>query len=172
MDGWRMDGYGVAMTTDGQQTASADQQAAAEQQAGAGHRPRHAKQAQLLEEQVPAQGGPQPRDQTQTEPAPRRLASHPVVGFIPWILFWVIGSSATWETGTIAALIAAILVMALSVDLQPLVAWSTPTGPGQARRPFRLDLRRLKLLDVATVLFFAALVPQARSLQEREASGV
>jgi hypothetical protein len=157
------------MTTDGRQAASAEQQAAsagqqegsAGQQAGVSHRPRHAK-PQLLEDQVPAQGGPQPGGQTQAlaqaQPASRRLASHPVVGFIPWILFWVIGSSATWETGTIAALIAAVLVAALSMDLQPLVAWSTPAASGQVRPPFRLDLRRLKLLDVATVLFFAALV--------------
>lgn len=112
------------------------------------------------------------------EPPARRLASHPVVGFIPWILFWVIASPSTWETATIAALIAALLVMALSLDLQPLVAWSASSqarpgsGPasqsasesasGQdtaARRPSRLraEVGHLKLLDVATVVFFAAL---------------
>lgn len=69
--------------------------------------------------------------------AGRRLVSDPVVGFIPWILFWVIGGPSTWETATIAALLASILVLALSV------------GPG-------LGLSHLKLLDVATVLFFAA----------------
>jgi hypothetical protein len=86
---------------------------------------------------------------------PRSLASHPVVGFIPWIVFWVIAGPSTWETGTIAALLAAILVTALSVDFRPLIAWAAPV-PGQ-RRKFRVGLSRLKLLDVATVVFFAAL---------------
>jgi hypothetical protein len=73
--------------------------------------------------------------------AAQRLASHPVIGFVPWIAFWVVGGSATWETGTLAALLAAILVTVLSIS--PL-------------RP-RPELSRLKLLDVATVAFFALL---------------
>jgi hypothetical protein len=121
---------------------------------------------------------PPPSYSPAEEPSARRLASHPVVGFIPWILFWVIGGPSTWETATIAALIAALLVMALSLDLQPLVAWSTaqpgPPSPGPpsaasrsaasapagpARRPsrFRAQASHIKLLDVATVVFFAAL---------------
>jgi hypothetical protein len=103
------------------------------------------------------------------EPPARRLASHPMVGFIPWILFWVIGGPSTWETATIAALIAALLVMALSLDFQPLVAWSAgsgsagsgsrPRSAGPGRRPsrFKAEVSQLKLLDVATVVFFAAL---------------
>jgi hypothetical protein len=84
----------------------------------------------------------------------RRLASHPVVGFIPWVLFWVIGGPSTWETATIAALVAALGVLALSIDLTPLAAW--PAGrPGRPRR--RLSRSHLKLLDGATVAFFAAL---------------
>ncbi|MGH3393633.1 MAG: hypothetical protein ACRDPO_02985, partial [Streptosporangiaceae bacterium] len=75
---------------------------------------------------------PPPSYSPADEPPARRLASHPVVGFIPWILFWVIGGPSTWETATIAALIAALLVMALSLDLQPLVAWSTAqSGPAE-----------------------------------------
>ena len=114
---------------------------------------------------------PPPSYSPAEEPPARRLASHPVVGFIPWILFWVIGGPSTWETATIAALIAALLVMALSLDLQPLVAWSTAqpgpalavsaasAQPGSARRPsrFRVQVSHIKLLDVATVVFFAAL---------------
>jgi len=105
------------------------------------------------------------------EPPARRLASNPMVGFIPWILFWVIGGPSTWETATIAALIAALLVMALSLDRQPLVAWSAgsssagsgsrprPRSAGPGRRPsrFKAEVSQLKLLDVATVVFFAAL---------------
>jgi hypothetical protein len=98
------------------------------------------------------------------EPPARRLASHPMVGFIPWILFWVIGGPSTWETATIAALIAALLVMALSLDFQPLVAWSAGgysggLAAGSGRRPsrFKAEVSHLKLLDVATVVFFTAL---------------
>jgi hypothetical protein len=68
--------------------------------------------------------------------AAQRLAGHPVVGFIPWIAFWVVGGLATWETSTLAALLAAIFVTMLSIGYRP--------EPG-----------RLKVLDIATVLFFA-----------------
>lgn len=96
------------------------------------------------------------------EPPARRLTSHPMVGFIPWILFWVIGGPSTWETAAIAALIAALLVMALSLDFQPLVAWSaggSSSAAGTGRRPsrFKAEVSHVKLLDVATVVFFAAL---------------
>jgi hypothetical protein len=118
-----------------------------------------------------AEPSPPPSYSPADEPPARRLASHPMVGFIPWILFWVIGGPSTWETATIAALIAALLVMALSLDLQPLVAWSASqpgaAQPGTAqsgqdgsgRRPsrFHAEISHLKLLDVATVVFFAAL---------------
>ena len=107
---------------------------------------------------VGQQAGPdhpsdRPADQ---EPAPQRLASHPVVGFIPWIVFWVIGGPSTWETGTLAALLAAIFVTMLSIDYRPLVAWTTGQ-PDRRRAGLRPELRRLKLLDIATVVFFAAL---------------
>ena len=97
-------------------------------------------------------GAPPPGDQSSGE----RLASHPVVGFIPWIVFWVIGGPSTWETGTLAALLAAILVTMLSIDYRPLVAWAT-AQPDRRREGLRPELSRLKLLDVATVVFFAAL---------------
>lgn len=90
------------------------------------------------------------------EPAGERLASHPVVGFIPWIVFWVVGGPATWETGTLAALLAAILVTMLSIDYRPLVAWAT-AQPDRGRVGLRPELSRLKLLDIATVVFFAVL---------------
>lgn len=94
-----------------------------------------------------AAGQPPPAPPPPPPPPPgQRLASHPVVGFIPWILFWVIGGPSTWETATIAALIAAIGVMALSLDV--------PVGRGSGLRG---RLSHLKLLDVATVVFFAAL---------------
>lgn len=95
------------------------------------------------------QPGPQ-----QAGNAQRPLGSHPVVGFIPWILFWVIGGPSSWETASIAALLASIFVAALSIDFRPLVAW---TAPGGQRGGTRLNLRRLKLLDVATIAFFLAM---------------
>jgi hypothetical protein len=92
--------------------------------------------------------------QQQPETGQRSLGSHPVVGFIPWILFWVIGGPSSWETASIAALLAAVFVAALSIDYRPLVAWTAPGGrPGGTR----LNLRRLKLLDVATIAFFLAM---------------
>jgi len=83
------------------------------------------------------------------QPAGERLASHPVVGFIPWIVFWVIAGPATWETRTLAALLAAIFVTMLSIDYQPLVAWVT-AQPDRRRVGLRPELSRLKLLDIAT----------------------
>jgi hypothetical protein len=81
----------------------------------------------------------------------RRLASNPVVGFIPWVLFWVIGGPSTWETATIAALLASIGVLALGIDFAP---------PAGTARP-RPRLSHLKLLDIATVAFFAGLTVAA-----------
>jgi hypothetical protein len=150
----------------------APEQPSVPQQPAAQARPSRASQAP----DIPHQAGdradayepsPPPSYRPAEEPPARRLASHPVVGFIPWILFWVVGGPSTWETATIAALIAALLVMALSLDLQPLVAWSTaqsgsaepgPAGAGPVRPSrFRAEASHLKLLDVATVVFFAAL---------------
>jgi hypothetical protein len=88
--------------------------------------------------------------------AAQRLASHPAIGFIPWIAFWVIGGQATWETGTLAALLAAICVTMLSIGCRPLVAWTTARPDGRRARP-RPEPGRLKLLDIATVVFFALL---------------
>jgi hypothetical protein len=60
-----------------------------------------------------------------------------------------------WETASIAALLAADLLAMLSME-QP-DPWATP-GPGGQRAGPQFDPRKLKLLDVGTLLFFAALV--------------
>jgi hypothetical protein len=101
------------------------------------------------------QAGPyQPPDE---RTAAQRLASHPAVGFIPWIAFWVVGGQATWETGTLAALLAAIFVTTLGIaGCRPLVAWTTARPDRRRARP-RAEPGRLKLLDIATVAFFALL---------------
>jgi membrane-bound metal-dependent hydrolase YbcI (DUF457 family) len=87
------------------------------------------------------------------------LARSPFAGFIPWILYWVIGGPSTWETAAIAALLAAVLLTVLSIERQPAAAGPGRAGPTSGRPAgSRLDLRRLKVLDAATVVFFAALV--------------
>jgi hypothetical protein len=82
----------------------------------------------------------------------------------------VIGGPSTWETATIAALVAAILVTVLSLDFRPVVAWSAgsqesasvsasgqPAEPSPPASRLRREIAHIKLLDVATVVFFAAL---------------
>jgi hypothetical protein len=77
------------------------------------------------------------------------LAHSAFAGFIPWILYWVIGGPSTWETAAIAALLAAVLLAVLGMERRTATASSARIG---------LDFRRLKLLDAATIVFFAALV--------------
>lgn len=59
--------------------------------------------------------------------------SNAFIGFVPWIIFWVVASPSTWEWAALAALIAAVVLAAPSV--------STPGG--------------VKLLDAGTIAFFA-----------------
>src|ERR1700744_3895798 len=72
--------------------------------------------------QIPRQGayGQQTRGQEEHEGGlagfARGLAHSPFGGFIPWILYWVIGGPATWETAAIAALLAAGLLTVLSIE--------------------------------------------------------
>ena len=64
-----------------------------------------------------------------------RLSQSPVATFIPWIIFWVVADSrSTWEYGALGALLASLLLL----------------GPD-------LRKRRVKMLDAATVIFFAAM---------------
>ena len=58
--------------------------------------------------------------------------NNPFVGFVPWIIFWVVASPSTWEYATLGALIAAIIL-------------AIPDA----------QKRSLKLLDVTTIGFFA-----------------
>ena len=64
-----------------------------------------------------------------------RLSQSPVATFIPWIIFWVVADSrSTWEYGALGALIASLILI----------------GPD-------LQKRKVKMLDGATVIFFAAM---------------
>ena len=64
-----------------------------------------------------------------------RLSQSPVATFVPWIIFWVVaGSRSTWEYGALGALIASLVL--LVPDLRK---------------------RKVKMLDAATVVFFAAM---------------
>lgn len=60
--------------------------------------------------------------------------NNPFVGFIPWIIFWVVASPSTWEWATLGALIAALILAVPSVERGGL-----------------------KILDVGSIVFFAVL---------------
>jgi uncharacterized membrane protein len=64
-----------------------------------------------------------------------RAAQSPFAGFVPWIIFWVVANSpSTWEYGAIGAALAGIILA---------LPWTTH--------------RSVKILDVATIVFFVAL---------------
>ena len=87
-----------------------------------------------------------------------RIAHSPLGGFIPWILFSAIGGPSTWETASIAALIAAVLLMLFDIG-----AIGGETGSG---------MRRPKLLDVASIVFFGGFVVAAFSTARHDVTGV
>ncbi|WP_245672844.1 hypothetical protein [Aldersonia kunmingensis] len=81
----------------------------------------------------PAAGADPPMDADLT--LFQKLQRNPVYGFAPWIIYWVVANSpSTWLYGALAAAIAAI-VLAIP----------------DARA------RKLKILDVATAIFFVVL---------------
>lgn len=60
--------------------------------------------------------------------------NNPFVGFVPWIIFWVVASPSTWEWATLGALTAALILAVPS-----------------------LERGGLKILDVGSIVFFAVL---------------
>lgn len=75
-----------------------------------------------------------------------RLTSNPVVGFAPWIIFWVVASGpSNWLYGALAAA-AAALILAV---------------PDVVRR-------RPKILDYGTIVFFVALVIAGITLSAKD----
>ena len=60
--------------------------------------------------------------------------NNPFVGFVPWIIFWVVASPSTWEWATLGALIAAVILAVPSAERG-----------------------NLKILDVGSIAFFAVL---------------
>ena len=60
--------------------------------------------------------------------------NNPFVGFVPWIIFWVVASPSTWEYACGGALVAAIILAVPSVERG-----------------------NLKLLDVVSIAFFAVM---------------
>jgi hypothetical protein len=60
--------------------------------------------------------------------------NNPFVGFIPWIIFWVVSSPSTWEWATLGALIAAVVLAIPSAERG-----------------------KLKILDVGSIAFFGVL---------------
>jgi hypothetical protein len=75
------------------------------------------------------------------------VAHNPIGGFVPWIIFSAIGGPNTWETGAIAALIAAVLLMLFDIGA---IGADPATSATSIRRP--------KLLDLASVIFFGGFV--------------
>jgi hypothetical protein len=59
---------------------------------------------------------------------------NPFVGFVPWIIFWVVASPSTWEWATLGALLAAVILAVPSAERG-----------------------NLKSLDVGTIAFFGVL---------------
>jgi hypothetical protein len=60
--------------------------------------------------------------------------NNPFVGFVPWIIFWVVAGPSTWEYATLGALLAAVIL-------------AVPDA----------ERHSLKVLDVTTIAFFAVL---------------
>jgi hypothetical protein len=60
--------------------------------------------------------------------------NNPFVGFVPWIIFWVVSSPSTWEWATLGALIAAVILALPSAERGTL-----------------------KILDVGSIAFFGVL---------------
>src|ERR1035437_501873 len=90
----------------------------------------------------------------------RRFSQNPLSGFAPWILFSVIGGPSTWETASIAALIAAVLLVLIDIRAADIVlSRVVPSTGDRPATPVRL--RRPKLLDVATIVFFFGFVMAA-----------
>jgi hypothetical protein len=59
---------------------------------------------------------------------------NPFIGFVPWIIFWVVASPSTWEWATLGALVAALILAVPSAERHSL-----------------------KILDTAGIVFFAVL---------------
>lgn len=80
-------------------------------------------------------GEPDTGDSTPETTLWRRLQANPIVAFAPWIIYWVVANSpSTWLYGALAAAISAIIL-------------AIPDA----------KTRRLKILDVATIVFFVAI---------------
>jgi hypothetical protein len=59
---------------------------------------------------------------------------NPFVGFVPWIIFWVVASPSTWEWATLGALVSAVILAVPSAERG-----------------------NLKTLDVGSIAFFGVL---------------
>jgi hypothetical protein len=60
--------------------------------------------------------------------------NNPFVGFVPWIIFWVVSSPSTWEWATLGALVAAVILAVPSAERGSL-----------------------KILDLGSIAFFGVL---------------
>ena len=65
----------------------------------------------------------------------RAVGTNPVVGFLPWIIFWVVANPHTWEYAVSGALVAAVILVI----------------------PDLAEHRKLKSLDIGSIGFFGVL---------------
>jgi hypothetical protein len=78
----------------------------------------------------------------------RSIGGGALIGFLPWIIFWVVSSPSTWNAAAVGALIAAVIV-------------SIP----DAARP-----GGVKSLDLGTIVFFAVVSILALILDRKDLS--
>jgi hypothetical protein len=71
--------------------------------------------------------------------------NNPFVGFVPWIIFWVVSSPSTWEWATLGALVAAVILAIPSAERG-----------------------NLKILDLGSIAFFGLLSLLALFLNRSE----
>ncbi len=104
------------------------------------------------------------------------LSNNPALGFVPWIIFWVVAGPRTWEVASGCALLASVMLLAIDVG-GPMLERALAAGAGlspdprerldQHERPDpsdrsaprrRREVRTPKILDLGTAVFFLALV--------------
>jgi hypothetical protein len=92
-------------------------------------------------------------------PKPGGLSNNPVLGFVPWVVFWVVAGPRTWELGAVCALIASVVLLLVGIDAGPLIDRGIArSADAEAFRTSPVRFTAPKILDVGTAVFFLALV--------------
>lgn len=84
------------------------------------------------------------------------LGDNPFVSFAPWIIFSVVAGPSTWEAASVSALLAAVLLLVIDMDVAPVIdAVVDRTAGLTPDSRTRVRLKMPKYLDLGTVVFFA-----------------